>query len=311
MAYGLGWIAAISVAASFPVRFVLLLPAAAAGHSVAPMRIWRLTRGNGLRLFFLLVLLPGALAGYGQLALELGRSFPGSAIVAGILTAYGGMVYLAVLAWAYRSLSDLPLPDVKQDAGARLLWGNARRLRSALAIVLILFSGFAVYDAFYRIAPGETFQILRFGRPQRITSDPGTRVKIPLVEESRPLPDVFQVQYQDTYRTRNKERLALNCQAQWRIFDAAVFDRSLGGSTKRADSIIGDFLNSLLRERFTQRSPDDIRPLIEDGSSTLSEEETARRDVLLTEVIEDINEKLMVFGIEVTALRITAGSGVG
>ena len=265
VAYVLGWIVAISVAGSFPVRFVLLLPAAAAGHDIAPKRIWCLTRGNGLRLFLVLVILPGVLAGYGQLALEPGRSFPGSAIVAGLLTAYGGMVYLAVLAWAYRSLSDMPLPDLKQGAGARLLRDNARRLWAALAIVLILFGGVAVYNAVYRTAPGETVQILRFGKPQRVTSDPGTRVKIPFVEEARPLPDVFQAQYQDTYLTYRKESLPLDCQVQWRIVDAAVFDRTLGGSTTRADQMIGDVLNSLLRDRFARLGSDDIRPLIEAG----------------------------------------------
>ncbi len=51
------------------------------------------------------------------------------------------MVYLAILALAYRRLSDTPLPDVKQGVGASLLVSNARRLWSALAIVLMLFDG--------------------------------------------------------------------------------------------------------------------------------------------------------------------------
>ena len=311
VAYVLGWIVAISVVGSFPVRFVLLLPAAAAGHDIVPKRIWRLTRGNGLRLFLVLVILPGVLAGYGQLALMSGRSFPGSAIVAGLLTAYGGMVYLAVLAWAYRSLSGMLLPDLKQGAGARLLRANARRLWAALGIVLILFGGVAVYNAFYRTAPGETVQILRFGKPQRITSDPGTRVKIPFVEEARPLPDVFQAQYQGTYLTNRKDSLPLDCQVQWRILDAKVFDRTLGGRTTRADQMIGSFLDSLLRDRFARMGPDDIRPLIEAGGLTLPAEETAHPAALLDGVIDEINKRIKVYGIEVTALQMAVGSGVG
>lgn len=311
VAYVLGWIVAISVAGSFPFRFVLLLPAAAAGHDIAPKRIWRLTRGNGLRLFLVLVILPGVLAGYGQLALMSGRSFPGSAIVAGLLTAYGGMVYLAVLAWAYRSLSGMPLPDRKQGAGARLLRANARRLWAALAIVLVLFGGVAVYNAFYRTAPGETVQILRFGKPQRVTADPGTRVKIPFVEEARPLPDGFQAQYQGTYLTNRKDLLPLDCQVQWRIVEAAAFDRALGGRTTRADQMIGDFLDSLLRDRFARLGPDDIRPLIEAGGLTLPGEENAHPATPLDGVIDDINKRIKVYGIEITELRITADSGVG
>jgi len=311
VAYVLGWIVAISVVGSFPVRFVLLLPAAAAGHDIAPKRIWRLTRGNGLRLFLVLVILPGVLAGYGQLALASGRSFPGSAIVAGLLTAYGGMVYLAVLAWAYRSLSAMPLPDLKQGAGARLLRANARRLSAALAIVLILFGGVAVYNAFYRTVPGETVQILRFGKPQRVTSDPGTRVKIPFVEEARPLPDGFQAQYQGTYLTNRKDSLPLDCQVQWRIADAAVFDRTLGGRTTRADRVIGDFLDSLLRDRFARLGPDDIRPLIEAGGLTLPVEETAHPAALLDGVIDEINKRIKIYGMEVTVLRMAVGSGIG
>ena len=311
VAYVLGWIVAISVVGSFPVRFVLLLPAAAAGHDIVPKRIWRLTRGNGLRLFLVLVILPGVLAGYGQLALMSGRSFPGSAIVAGLLTAYGGMVYLAVLAWAYRSLSAMPLPDLKQGAGARLLRANARRLWAALGIVLILFGGVAVYNAFYRTVPGETVQILRFGKPQRITTDPGTRVKIPFVEEARPLPDGFQAQYQSTFLTYHKEFLPLDCQVQWRIVDAVVFDRTLGGRTTRADGVIGDFVISLLRDRFARMGPDDIRPLIEAGGLTLPAEEAAHPAALLDGVIDDINKRIKVYGIEVTALQMAIGSGVG
>ncbi len=311
VAYVLGWIVAISVAGSFPVRFVLLLPAAAAGHDIAPKRIWRLTRGNGLRLFLVLVILPGVLAGYGQLALTSGRSFPGSAMVAGLLTAYGGMVYLAVLAWAYRSLSAMPLPDLKQGAGARLLRANARRLWAALAIVLLLFGGVAVYNAFYRTAPGETVQILRFGKPQRVTSDPGTRVKIPFVEEARPLPDVFQAQYQGTYLTNHKEFVPLDCRVQWRVVDAVLFDRTLGGRTTRADGIIGDFVSSLLRDRFARLGPDDIRPLIEAGSLTLPKEETAHPTTLLDGVIDEINKRIKVYGMEVTVLRMDVRSGVG
>ena len=227
----------------------------AAGHDIAPKRIWRLTRGNGLRLFLVLVILPGVLAGYGQLPLASDRSFPGSAMVTGLLIVYGGMVYLAVLAWAYRSLSAMPLPDLKQGAGARLLRDNARRLWAALAIALLLFGGAAVYDAFYRTAPGETVQILRFGKPQRVTSDPGTRVKIPFVEEARPLPDVFQAQYQGTYLTYHKELVPLDCRVQWRIVDALLFDRTLGGRTTRADGIIGDLVISLLRDRFARLGP--------------------------------------------------------
>ena len=311
VAYVLGWIVAISVAGSFPVRFFLLLPAAAAGHAIAPKRIWHLTRGNGLRLFLVLVILPGVLAGYGQLTFWPDRSFPGSAMVAGLLTAYGGMVYLAVLAWAYRSLSAMPLPDLKQGAGARLLRANARRLWAALAIVLLLFGGVAVYDAIYRTAPGETIQILRFGKPQRVTSDPGTRVKIPFVEETRPLPDVFQAQYQGTHLTYHKELVPLDCRIQWRIVDAVLFDRTLGGRTTRADRMIGDFLDSLLRDLVAQRGMEDIRPLIEAGGLTLPKEETAHPATLLDGVIDEINKRIKVYGMEVTVLRMDVRSGVG
>jgi hypothetical protein len=310
LAYVLGWIGAVSVVGSVPARFFLLLPAAAAGHDVTPMRLWRLTRGNGMRLFLLLVILPGVLGGFGQLALDTGRSFPGSAIVASLLTAYGGLVYLAILALAYRRLSDTPLPDVEQGVGASLLVSNARRLWSALAIVLMLFGGVVAYDAFYRIAPGEFVQILRFGRPERIASDPGTHIKIPLIEDARPLPGVFEASSQGTYLTNRKEPVSLDCQARWRIVDAAVFDRTAGGSTTRADQMIGDFLDSMLRERFTRLDPDDIQPLIEAGRISLPVEETGHHDPLFDGLIEDINGRIKAYGIEVTALQIAGGRGI-
>ena len=311
LAYVLGWITVVSVVGSVPARFSLLLPAAAAGHDVKPMRLWRLTRGNGMRLFLLLVILPGAVGGFGQLAIASSRSSPGSTIVAGLLTVYGGLVYLAILALVYRNLSDTPLPDVEQGVGAYLIVSNAHRLWSALAIVLMLFGGFVAYDAFYRITPGESVQILRFGKPERIASDPGTRIKIPLIEDARTLPEAFEAPYQGTYLTNRKEPVSLNCQARWRIVDAAVFDRTAGGRTTRAEQMIGDFLDSMLRKRFPRLDPDDIQPLIEAGGVSLPVEETGHHDPLFDGLIEDINGRIKAYGIEVTALQIEARRGMG
>lgn len=313
LAYVLGWIGVVSVVGSVPARFSLLLPAAAAGHDVTPMRLWRLTRGNGMRLFLLLVILPGAVCGVGQLAIASSRSFPGSSIIAGLLTVYGGIIYLAMIALAYRSLSDTPLPDVEQGVGAYLIVSNARRLWSALAIVLMLFGGFVAYDAFYRITPGESVQIMRFGRPDRIASDPGTRIKIPLIEEARRLPGAFEASYQGTYLTNRKEPVSLDCQVRWRIIDTAVFDRTTGGSTKRADRIINDFLDSMLRERFPRMNPEGLQSLIEAGrvSVLLPVEKTGHHDPMFDGLIKDINGRIKAYGIEVTALQIEARRGMG
>ena len=103
----------------------------------------------------------------------------------------------------------------------------------------------------------------------------------------------------------------MDCQVQWPIVDAAAFDRTLGGRTTRADQMIGSFLDSLLRDRFARMGPDDIRPLIEAGGLTLPAEETAHPAALLDGVIDEINKRIKVYGIEVTALQMAVGSGVG
>ena len=75
--------------------------------------------------------------------------------------------------------------------------------------------------------------------------------------------------------------------------------------------MIGDFLDSLLRDLVAQRGMEGIRSLIEAGGLTLPGEETAHPATLLDGVIDDINKRIKVYGMEVTVLRMDVRSGVG
>jgi regulator of protease activity HflC (stomatin/prohibitin superfamily) len=52
-------------------------------------------------------------------------------------------------------------------------------------LALVGLGGTAIWDAIYRVGPGENVVISRLGRPERIDSAPGLKVKIPLLEDTR------------------------------------------------------------------------------------------------------------------------------
>ncbi len=119
---------AFTVAAYLPARLALMLPALAVDHDPGFARTWRLTKGNGLRLLALLVVIPGVLHGLGVLALSEVEGVLSLIILDVILGSYLFLVDLGILAFAYRALSDQALPVVSSDgASAWFATGAAKR----------------------------------------------------------------------------------------------------------------------------------------------------------------------------------------
>jgi hypothetical protein len=67
----------------------------------------------------------------------------------------------------------------------------------------------------------------------------------------------------------------------------------------------------MLRDRMARQGPDDLAPLMKAGALALPREEVGHDDTLFDGLVEDINGRIKVFGVEVTLLHITIGSDVG
>ena len=287
------------------VRISLLFPAAAAGHRVAPIRIWRLTRGNSLRLFLLLVVLP---VGF-NIALQMGLAFgPGASswrsLFLTLLGIYEYLVFLAILAFSYRKLSDVVFMGSNCVGEANLLSDTARKKVYALICILsIIFAGVTVWNATLQIAPGEAVQIVRSGIPNRIESGPGVHFKLPFLEKSQPLPETYAFDMTDVCRTRNKQSLEIGFNVQWEIIDMAAFTRTSAG-VRNAQSHITDYFSGILRSRIATADGDQIDHLQKVDTAKQQKNDETNQDSPIGGLIEDVNKRIEVFGIKISSLQV-------
>jgi NADH:ubiquinone oxidoreductase subunit K len=287
------------------VRLSLIFPAAAAGHRVAPKRIWRLTRGNSLRLFLLLVVMPVGFNSVLQMGLSFGsRASSWRSIILIILGIYESLVCLAILAFSYRKLSDVALPGLNRVDGDNLLSDTARKKVYALSGVLsITIAGVIAWNAMLWIVPGEAVQIVRSNIPNRIETEPGMHFKLPFWEKSQPLPETHTFDMIDVCRTRNKQSLQIDFKIQWEIFDMAAFTRTAAG-VRNAQTRIEEYFSGTLRNRIGTANPDQIDRLQKVDTAKLQEKDETDQDSPLYGLIEDVNGRVEVFGIEINSLQL-------
>lgn len=301
------WILVVGTAAYPSVRLALILPAVTVDHDVALMRIWRLSRSNGLRLLLLLILIPGLLNGLLYLAVEADNHSLWITILASLLDTYLVLVYLSILAFAYRTLSgDQQLPSVNLTIAGRWRNFSARILWPLVLISLVGLGGIAVWNSLYRVEPGENIVISRLGKPERIVSEPGIKIKIPLIEDTQLISkrDVYRTEGMGRFLTMTKDTLSLNYNTQWHVANAEVFARTTSGQFRLVEIRIDNLLKNELRHRIAKLSQDEVRHLLNAGMVEFSIDEKPHRDAILDGVLENINSRVMDFGIEITAWRI-------
>ena len=299
----------VGVAVAYPIlRFALIFPAVAVGHDVAPRRMWRLSRGNGLRLFVLLVLIPGLFSTVRFLYFEFDMDFQAATGLTALLDAYLVLVYLSTLALAYRALSDQPLPVVARAAtGVSAVLGA----RARGPVLLALFAGLgavSVWIALYRVDPGESVLISRWGKSARIESEPGVHVKIPLLEKEQRVAttDSYRSEGRGRFLTLNKDAVSLQYASEWRVADIEVFTQATGGRSAIADRRIDDLFTAVLRERVASLTQEEVERLRGSGRLEFSLSDGPDSAALLDGVLENVNSRVAMLGIEITAWGIGA-----
>ena len=296
---------------SYPlVRLALAFPALAAGHSMAPGRIWRITRGNGLRLLVLLVLIPGLINGAILVIVPVEGGTPVQMAVASVLEVYLALVCLALLSQAYRALSDQALPDAAMKTG----W--PRRFAPVLkpvTLVLVVGTGVAaVWDSVYRVGLDEHVFVSRFGKPERMESSPGLKMKMPFVEktDARSRQEWFTTQRDRVFLTSDKQSLPLRYVFRWQIVDAERFERSVASQTRRAEELLGHAAESALRNELIRLRGTDLELLRGAGKLHFSVDQQSSPIVPLAVVIADVNARVNEIGIAVNDwdLAVVTGS---
>lgn len=297
----------VAVAAAYPVvRISLFLPAVSVSQDISPKRIWRITKGNGLRLFSLLVLIPGMIVGLFAIVRAPELAGPWIVPLVGILNIYLFFVYLSILALAYRALSDQPLPTSERSSGryGHLLY--TRLLRPAGLVVLVGMGVVAGWDSFYRVEPGESFVVSRLGSPKRVETNAGIQLKIPFLEDAEPISEtaVHLTKGEGTFLTMSKNMLPLKYEFQWHVADGNIFARALAGQTRHADMRIQAVANDMLRNQVSKLSERDVGSLRDAGRVEFFIGKGAHDEILLSGVLPDLNSRIAEMGLEINEWQI-------
>jgi hypothetical protein len=274
---------ALGIAAYPPARLALVLPALAVGHGPSPARIWRLSRRNGLRLLALLVLIPGLLQELLALALPADDHALLNTIPGVLLGSYLALVDTAILALAYRALSDQALPVVSPGRAGAWPALSARVAGPLVLLVLVGLGGAALWDAFYRVEP-----------------------KIPIIEEARPIPEAasYSAEGDGRFLTVSKESLSLRYRIQWRITDAETYARAVAGEAARANARIDGLAVRTLRNRIGTLSLDQVRRLVDADGAALGVDDGRRANAWQGDALEKLNARVRELGIEMTSWRV-------
>ncbi|MGD9362933.1 MAG: SPFH domain-containing protein [Desulfobacterales bacterium] len=177
-------------------------------------------------------------------------------------------------------------------------------------MALVGLGGIAIWDAIYRVGPGENVVISRLGRPERIESAPGIKVKIPLLEDTQLVStkDVYHTEGIGRFLTMTKDTHSLNYNAQWYVADTEVFTRATAGRPRSVEIRIDNLLTDELRNRIVKLSQDEVRQLLDAGTGVYSSDERPHREAPFSGVLKTINARVLDFGIELTALGVETDS---
>ncbi len=288
-------------------RLVLILPALAVDHSAGIGRIWRLSRGNGLRLAVVLFGFPGLMNPFlVRVITEAGG--PWWELAGTAFDIFITLLVLGLLGMAYRKLSDLPLTG----AAASQVERAERRSTRVVGLLgyAILFGTLAVliWRATYWVETGERVTIWRGDRPDRVITEPGLQFKSPLGEEARRETgsSTHEFARERQYFTALKETVPIKFVAIWRVQDSDLYVRTTGGDPSHAGYRIGDVAVSLLRERVATQTRSELLELIPEAGLELDLVSPAAGTMATRPdaVPLQLNTRIRELGIEVVKWRL-------
>jgi hypothetical protein len=265
-----------------------------------------------LRLLLLLVIFPGLINGFVYLARPLGPDGLWYLVIAGILDTYLAMVFLAILAFAYRHLSDQPLPEPEQGEPGAVRPAVSRLLKPVGLILLLAFGGAAVWDAFYQVESDQNVFVTRFGKPERFESDPGVRFKVPFVEDTQVVAKKagYSIAGEGVFLTMSKQRLPLKYEFQWQISNEEIFARSIAGRVRQANRHVDQVAHDTLRDVVARLNSNQVGFLRDAGKVSFGPEETTLGSAALGGVLAKINSRVEELGVRVSSWKVETAASV-
>jgi len=135
-------------------------------------------------------------------------------------------------------------------------------------------------------------KVLRDGEDKPIIYEPGLHFKIPVAEKIIYLDSLVQTMdgSPNVFTTSDQQFLDVNTYVQWRVKDFAQFYLRTRGDVKDAERNLEGLVDNGLRDQFGQR--------------TLIEAIAGQREELMTNIRDDVNQRVTDYGIEVVDIRV-------
>ena len=161
----------------------------------------------------------------------------------------------------------------------------------ALLIILIGLSGAAVYASAFIVHQNEQALVLRFGEPKRVVRDPGLNWKYPIVDTV----EVYDKRILDLdsqpqeVTASDQKRLVVDSFARYKIVDPLKFYQTLryeDGVRSRLGPIVDSTLRRVL------------------GAATFQEVVRDKRENLMKQIAQQVNQEGEDFGLQVVDVRI-------
>jgi membrane protease subunit HflC len=165
---------------------------------------------------------------------------------------------------------------------------NVTNFLVAGVVVLILAS-----MSIFIVDQRQTAIVFQLGEVMRVETEPGIKMKMPLVQnvrffDSRIL--TLDADEPERFITAEKKNVLVDSFIKWRIFDVKQYYISVGGDEARARTRLMQTVNSTLREEF--------------GKRTIHEVVSGKREELMRVVQEKTDGDARKIGVEVLDVRL-------
>ena len=165
--------------------------------------------------------------------------------------------------------------------------GFAGGVLAAIVVILLIVG----YSSLFQVYQTRQALVVRLGNPQRVVTQPGLHVKMPLLDTviyvdkrildlENPSQEVI---------AADQKQLMVDAFARYRVVDALKFYQTVG-SVDGANSRLSPFLNSALRAAL--------------GEATLTQVVREQREQLMARVRDQLDREAQQFGVEVVDVRI-------
>jgi modulator of FtsH protease HflC len=166
-------------------------------------------------------------------------------------------------------------------------------MKSFLSGILILLgiAAAATYSAAFIVHQNETAIVTRFGEPKRVIDEPGLHWKMPVID----LAEYFDKRILDLdtsaqeVTTRGQERVIVDAFTRYRIVNALEFYKNVRDE-RRVKQVMGPLIES------------EIRRVL--GTANLLDIVKDKREVLMKQIANQVNQEGKDYGIQVVDVRI-------